>query len=111
MNEQLHQLVDCVKQLTETVATMLNTELELAAEVSKLKRQTGELELMLEEGETYIRDTRKEPLVAPVTEKMDYLGRAIGDAPKDNTFNRVINSIKQTVNQDKEVDLEKDAST
>ena len=41
MNEQLHQLVDCVKQLTDTVATMLNTELELVAEVNKLKKQTS----------------------------------------------------------------------
>lgn len=111
MNEQLHQLVNCVKQLTETVATMLNTELELVAEVNRLKRQTGELELMLEEGETYMRGIRKEPLVSPEIEKTDYLGREIGDAPKDTTFNRVLNSIKSTVNHTEEAALEKDAST
>ena len=111
MNEQLHQLVDCVKQLTETVATMLNTELELVAEVNRLKRQTGQLELMLEEGETYIRGIRKEPLVSPDIPKTDYLGREIGDTPKDTTFNRVLKSIKQTVNHTEEAALEKDAST
>ena len=117
MNEQLHQLVDCVKQLTDTVATMLNAELELVAEVSRLKRQTGELELMLEESETYIGgiksgpEHRKEPLVTPVIEKTDYLGRGIGDVPQETTFNRVLNSIKQTVNHNEEATLEKDAST
>ena len=108
MNEQLHQLVDCVKQLTETVATMLNTELELAAEVSKLKRQTGELELMLEEGETYIRGTRKEPLVSADLGE----DKAVHTPyPQENTFNRVLNSIKSTVNHTEEAALEKDAST
>ena len=111
MNEQLHQLVDCVKQLTETVATMLNTELELVAEVNRLKRQTGELELMLEEGETYIRGIRKEPLVSPDIPKTDYLGREIGDTPKDTTFNRVLKSIKSTVNHDVEAKVKEDAST
>ena len=110
MNEQLHQLVNCVKQLTDTVATMLNTELELVAEVNRLKRQTSELELMLEEGATYMRH-QEEPLVSPVIEKTDYLGREIGDAPKDTTFNRVLNSIKSTVNHTEEAALEKDAST
>ena len=110
MNEQLHQLVDCVKQLTDTVATMLNTELELVAEVNRLKRQTNELELMLEEGATYMRH-QEEPLVSPVIEKTDYLGRGIGDTPKDTTFNRVLKSIKSTVNHDVEAKVKEDAST
>ena len=113
MNEQLHQLVDCVKQLTDTVATMLNAELELVAEINGLKKRTSELELMLEEGETYVRGIRKEPLVAPVTEETDSIVRpwAENHAHKDSTFNRVLKSIKQTVNHNEEAALEKDAST
>ena len=113
MNEQLHQLVDCVKQLTDTVATMLNAELELVAEINGLKKRTSELELMLEEGESYIRGIRKKPLVTPVKEETDSILRpwAANHAPKDNTFNRVLKSIKQTVNHNEEATLEKDAST
>ena len=119
MNEGLHQLVDCVKQLTDTVATMLNAELELVAEINGLKKRTGELELMLEEAEMYIGGTksgpehRKEPLVSPVIESKESLLRpwARKDASQENTFNRVLNSIKSTVNHDVEARVKEDAST
>mgnify|MGYP003151044283 CR=1 FL=1 len=72
---------------------------------------------MLEEAEMYIggvksgKEHRREPLVTAVIEKSDYLGRPIGDKPVENTFNRVLNSIKSTVNHDVEARVKEDAST
>ena len=108
---QVRRLLKQCDKVDDSYGYDVPSELELVAEVNRLKRQTGELELMLEEGETYIRGIRKEPLVSPDIPKTDYLGREIGDTPKDTTFNRVLKSIKQTVNHTEEAALEKDAST
>ena len=98
-HESMQQLIDCVKQLTDTVATMMATELELVNEVNLLKVHTNELQLMLEDNV----HTRKEPLVTPVIDK-------------ENPVQRFMNKVKQIdreLNVANQVDgtLEKDAST
>ena len=93
-NDSMQQLVDCIKQLTDTVATMMKTELELVAEVSLLKKHTNELQLMFEESA----HVRKEPLVTPVVEK-------------SNPFQRIVRGIKQNAVNQVDGALEKDAST
>ena len=98
-NDSMQQLVDCIKQLTDTVATMMKTELELVAEVNLLKKHTNELQLMFEESA----HVRKEPLVTPIVEK-------------ENPVQRFMNKVKQIdreLNVANQVDgtLEKNAST
>jgi arsenate reductase-like glutaredoxin family protein len=93
-HESMQQLIDCVKQLTDTVATMMATELELVNEVNLLKIHTNELQLMLEDNV----QTSKEPLVTPV----------VG---KESPVQRFMNNIKQNVANQVDGALEKDAST